>query len=244
VNAVAEAQMNFSFSWVDDDNAEVLAHENPPVRVGWLGWCEGLWIFSQLDSSETERQEVTISVDPAAETEFSEDRVRIAKEEGGVQAALNREFESRLQLFRDDTRLLAILGAKIEARKWYADGFHYNPAPQEDPPHVDFPPKTGLWMRNYKAMKDVNLSAAYAQIRDQTGDAYRRILDHGGSVAEHFAMTEALMLERGLLAGVGDQEVYERLQSGKTRLQVAHDLGISISAVMRAHDRWKAAIKP
>ena len=46
------------------------------------------------------------------------------------------------------------------------------------------------WMRNYAAMGLSKLEGVVAELRDENGDAYERVLAHGADPAAHLEVAE------------------------------------------------------
>lgn len=115
----------FELTWLDQDTAEVYAaNEQTPV-VGELFWNGNEWLFIPHDKEGEQVMDLRyIPCDPDGEKAEREDEQRIAiQQPEGIRAALMAELNGRRQLRRDDTRELAVVGAKIEARKWWATEF-------------------------------------------------------------------------------------------------------------------------
>lgn len=114
----------FRFDWVDDNNANVIAVPpvpNEPVRIGILAWDADSWCFTRIDSNGEEIVGAdTIECDIAAEAELrkADEQARIEDTGAALKARL-KAIETSRQLYRDDSRDLAELGARIVARKWW-----------------------------------------------------------------------------------------------------------------------------
>jgi hypothetical protein len=52
-------------------------------------------------------------------------------------------------------------------------------------PRTPRAPRGGPWMRNYKAMGNDKLSTCVRELAFKQGDAYQRVLDKGGDLAQH-----------------------------------------------------------
>lgn len=117
MTAVAEA-LKTTVQWVDEDVAKVLIG---PHEVAELAWVSETWTFFRLDTEGKVVHPVNewINVDPDEHRQLSEERGKILIRPPEEHAPLIAEREGRVRMFRDDTRDLAVLGAKVKARKWW-----------------------------------------------------------------------------------------------------------------------------
>jgi hypothetical protein len=115
----------FRFEWEDDNNASVIAippEPSEPVRIGLLSWDADSWCFTRIDRTGVQLVGAdTIECDAEAEAEL-----RKAHEDalttGGGEAVLTAKvaaLDTQRDLYRDDSRDIAELGARIVARKWW-----------------------------------------------------------------------------------------------------------------------------
>lgn len=76
-----------------------------------------------------------------------------------------------------------------------------DPAPAAPKPPVTPKPRAprgGPWMRNYGAMGDQKLQTCVRELAFQSGDAYQRVMDKGGDLAQHRQVAEREAVNRGL----------------------------------------------
>lgn len=112
-----------TLEWTDDDSAWVIALDAPPsdpVKVGTLGWNGSQWFFWRL----TQDGEVImdggyfIDVDPEQDDAFRKEAFEIARLDESIRTVRELELQGRRTMFRDDSRDLASIGARVEARRW------------------------------------------------------------------------------------------------------------------------------
>lgn len=74
-----------------------------------------------------------------------------------------------------------------------------SPAPAPKPkPARRRAPRGGPWMRNYKAMTDAKLAGCVRELVFGHGDAYQRVIDHGGDLSQHIRVAREEAMSRGL----------------------------------------------
>lgn len=216
--------------WDEDDGnpiARIFARRlhNAPIQVGWLSWSGEQWTFSGCDHRHRDASYLAdILVDPVAESEFLEGRIKNAAADTAVGEALEQERRGRLATFVEETRSIAILGAKIEAAKWWptfeeqyivpegctgrisdeaAGGIIHDTDCQVHDGFVDLSPSSDIastgWMRNYKAMTNDNLLDAIRDLERGFGPGHKRVLEKGGDVGANFRSARSFARQRGLI---------------------------------------------
>lgn len=115
----------FRFEWEDDDNANVIAippEPNEPVRIGILTYDVDSWCFTRIDRTGVQLVGAdTIECDAGTEAELRKAYEDTLTTGGGetVIAAKIAALDTQRGLYRDDSRDIAELGARIVARKWW-----------------------------------------------------------------------------------------------------------------------------
>lgn len=110
--------------WKDKDNGEVLAVADGLDHriVGFLNWDweHGWFFFRAKDSELVSDGGHLIDVDPEQRIDFHDERSKIVIK-AGTQAeyeVLLSELVGRINMHRDETRDLAVMGAKVQAKRW------------------------------------------------------------------------------------------------------------------------------
>lgn len=108
--------MKLTVTWLDDDKGLVAASVDgrDPLPCGTVFWAGDEWLY-QADGDPTTQ---AINVDPEQTEQFREERLSIARLDQSVRPALEAEWEGRIRLYRDDSRALAEIGARVEAKRW------------------------------------------------------------------------------------------------------------------------------
>lgn len=134
--------------WTDDDTAKVLAEfDGLDFRqVGELAWdWQHGWFFfrhepvgeavhrvgsedpiemlvtgsRQVDGDPPDYGRELIDVDPDARLKFNGELVAVSTTSDEIQRMVKiAELRGRLNMFRDETRDLAVIGAKVGAKRW------------------------------------------------------------------------------------------------------------------------------
>jgi hypothetical protein len=92
---------------------------NDGEPVGTLGW-NGLewWFYPLTFDLSAEGEPLHIDVDYEQRRRFAEEREAVATApEGGVRDARMAELDARIRLHRDETRELALMRARLEAKR-------------------------------------------------------------------------------------------------------------------------------
>lgn len=102
-----------------DGDASLYVINGEPV--GTLGW-NGLewWFYGLSFELENEGEPVFIDVDDAQRQAFNEQRAAVATmPEGALRDTAQAEYDGRVRLHRDETRELAQMRARMEAKRVY-----------------------------------------------------------------------------------------------------------------------------
>jgi hypothetical protein len=192
--------------WNENEWGEASVYVRP-VRsrtlVGLLSFQDDgpTWVFiPTADEGDNWLDARYIDVDPASEQRFRDERTRIlTTAQGPSQAVLSAELEGRIEMFRDENRDLATLGAKIEARRWWRE---LQDMPREAPdssptiapasPH-DVPGPDVKARRNYKRMLAPKLVQSYYELI-HGGEARRKTLDWRADIP----FVREVMRDRGI----------------------------------------------
>lgn len=100
-----------------EGDAALFVHDGEPV--GTLGW-NGLewWFYPLTFDLSTEGEPLHIDVDYDQRRRFAEEREEVvAAPAGGVRDARTAELNARIRLHRDETRELALMRARLEAKR-------------------------------------------------------------------------------------------------------------------------------
>ena len=129
--------------WADENEACILIEDfavnyQQPFRIGTLKWSDSscCWTFVRhAPDGPMVESPVLISVDPEGEDTWRRQRQEIAVQPNeALRMALDAELDGRLHTFRDDTRDVAVLGAKVQAREWWPTYQAMLEAPDRTPP--------------------------------------------------------------------------------------------------------------
>jgi hypothetical protein len=122
----------FRLEWLPGDEsdnlivvAKVWAHQPgaEPRHVGDLMFNGNEWLFYRIDRvGDTLMETYWIPVDPGAESADRSEHIKLRVQDGTIDGAI-AALNFRRKVRRDETRDLAELGAKMEARKWWRDGY-------------------------------------------------------------------------------------------------------------------------
>lgn len=108
--------MKLTVTWLDEDKGLVSASTDgkDPLPCGTVFWAGDEWLYQPGSESPTQ----AINVDPEQTEQFRQERLAIAYRDASVRPALEAEWEGRIRLYRDDSRVLAEIGARVEAKRW------------------------------------------------------------------------------------------------------------------------------
>jgi hypothetical protein len=196
--------------WNENEWGEASVYVRPVqsrTLVGLLSFQDDgpTWVFiPTADEGDNWLDARYIDVDPATEQRFRDERTRIlTTTQGPSQGVLSAELEGRIEMFRDENRDLATLGAKIEARRWWRElqSGDYDVEPVDDVGGIAVTPAGPLDVpgpdvkarRNYKRMLAPKLVQSYYELI-HGGEARRKTLDWRADIP----FVRAVMRDRGI----------------------------------------------
>lgn len=111
--------MKFRLEWDSNDDARVIANDG--TVVGGLHWeyLSSGWLFERYDVQGDPLGMEMIEIDHDQRMTFVRERQEVARLDEATRPAIVAELEGRQRMFRDESKDLASLGARVKARQWY-----------------------------------------------------------------------------------------------------------------------------
>ena len=129
MSAAPQNKVSFQLKFSSDDVSEVFAVVPPNIsidhagthKLGELFWNGNEWLFVRWtpDGDMVMDGLHYIPTDPEGEEAHRQEDREIALKPEALRDPLRQELNGRRKIRRDETRDMAVVGAKIEARKWW-----------------------------------------------------------------------------------------------------------------------------
>jgi hypothetical protein len=125
VNALS-TKLKFRVDWMENRNVgSVIAMADDEHKIGELFWNGSEWLFIRWTIMGEVHDPINtwIDVDPGRRihlNKIADENLKGSTDRNPtVQAALDAALDTRRREFRDDTRDLAVIGAKMHGRFWW-----------------------------------------------------------------------------------------------------------------------------